>query len=145
MPSHRRTQEPSSNPSQMSVVEMPGSQRVTQETWTLEPKERQAVGNQDEDGIQQHKPLGGAFVCRSQGIRESSLASVTSDRLDREEEVGTSVWEPDMGRGRAKGAMIWEGPAWVCVRSVGRRSSLWHHARKGAWWSRAEGGHYSAL
>lgn len=91
----------------------------------------QAAGSQEEDGIQQPEPLGGAFACRSQGIRQSGLASVATDRLDREEEEGTSVWEPDTRRGRMKGARIWEGPEWLCGRAVGGRSSRQHLSGRG--------------
>lgn len=84
----------------------------------------QAAGGQEEDRIQQHEPLGGALACRSQGIRIQSCYYWKA-------EEGTSVWEPDTGRGKTKGARTWEGPEWVSVRGVGGRSRLRHLPGRG--------------
>lgn len=88
---------------------MTGSQRVTQETRTLELKKR--AGSRKEDGIQQHEPLRGAFACRSQGIRESSLASVTKGRMGKRK------------RAQVSGHMIWRG-AGLRVPGIGRAQSV---------------------
>lgn len=67
------------------------------------------------------------------GLRasESPVASVTTGRIGNRKRAHTGVWAPDMGRGRAKGARIWEDPQWGCVRGGGGRSSLWHLPGRG--------------
>lgn len=76
---------------------------------------RQArAGNQDKAGIQQHKLPAKAFAFGSLGTRESSLASVTTNR-QKEEEEGTSIREE---RGLGCQEMIG-----VCERAAGGRST----------------------